>query len=58
MLALIFVPMGRKKLDPIAFAGGFIDLPPTDVRHMNPIALSHPKGAANVLTHSNAITRI
>ena len=40
MFALVFVPMGRQKFDAILFAWGFINLPPTDVRHVYPISLS------------------
>jgi hypothetical protein len=41
MLALVFIPMGCKKFNTFAFAGELINLPPTDVRHMNPITMSH-----------------
>src|ERR1700730_14762133 len=36
MLALVFIPVGRKKFDAILFARELINLPPTEVRHMNP----------------------
>jgi hypothetical protein len=58
VLALIFIPMGRKKFDPVSFAAGFINLPPTNVWHMDPISLSHSEGVPDILTHSYAITRI
>ena len=41
MLTLVFIRMDREKLDAIFFAGELINLPPTDVRHMYPISLSH-----------------
>jgi hypothetical protein len=40
MLTLVFIPIGCKKFDAILFASKLINLPPTDVRHMNPISMS------------------
>jgi len=39
MLTFVLIPMTRKKLDAITFAGKLIDLPPADFRDVNPITL-------------------
>ena len=40
VLTLVFIPIACKKFDAILFARKLINLPPTDLRHMNPISLS------------------
>ena len=58
ILTLVFIPIGREKFDTIPFARRLINLPPTDVRHMNPISMSQLQRAKNIFTHSDAITGI
>src|ERR1700686_5941413 len=58
ILTLVLIPIGREKFDTIPFARRLINLPPTDVRHMNPISMSQLQRAKNIFTHSDAITGI
>jgi hypothetical protein len=39
VLTLVLIPMARKKFDAVTFARNLINLPPTDVRYVNPIPM-------------------